>query len=59
MNSNFDACAVLLRSWLLDVLICNWLGIWAGMRTVKRFGCAPSAWLNQAAVQCCAWLRHT
>ncbi len=28
------------RSWLLDVLICNWLGIWAGMRTVKWFGCA-------------------
>ena len=38
------------RSWLLDVLICNWLGIWAGMRTVKWFGCALTIGLRQVAV---------
>ena len=40
------------RSWLLDVLICNWLGIWGGMRTVKWFGCALTAGLHQKTTQC-------
>ncbi|KAK9837431.1 hypothetical protein WJX81_001944 [Elliptochloris bilobata] len=39
---NFNECWW--DSWLLDVLICNWLGIWAGMRSVKWFGSREYNW---------------
>ena len=32
--------------WLLDVLICNWLGIWMGMRTVRWLSMKPYNWRN-------------
>lgn len=30
--------------WLLDVLICNWLGIWLGMKTCKYFSMKTYNW---------------
>lgn len=30
--------------WLMDVLICNWLGIWMGMRVIRWLSMKPYNW---------------
>lgn len=30
--------------WILDVLVCNWLGIWAGMKTCQYFAMKTYNW---------------
>eukprot|EP00243_Klebsormidium_subtile_P006969 TRINITY_DN3040_c0_g1_i1.p1 TRINITY_DN3040_c0_g1~~TRINITY_DN3040_c0_g1_i1.p1 ORF type:complete len:419 (+),score=83.51 TRINITY_DN3040_c0_g1_i1:171-1427(+) len=44
MLPNFNEC------WwdalILDILVCNWLGIWAGMKTVKYFEGKTYTWVG-------------
>ncbi|CAM6047906.1 unnamed protein product, partial [Sphagnum compactum] len=44
MLPNFNECWW--DSIILDVLICNWIGIWAGMRTVRYFDGKTYAWVG-------------
>ncbi len=39
---NFNECWW--DSWILDVLLCNWAGIFAGMQTVRWFGSREYNW---------------
>nr|CAD1842716.1 unnamed protein product [Ananas comosus var. bracteatus] len=38
--------AVLVDSIILDILICNWFGIWAGMHTVRYFDGKTYEWVG-------------
>lgn len=44
MLPNFNECWW--DSIILDVLICNWIGIWAGMRTVRYFDGKTYEWVG-------------
>ncbi|XP_073007059.1 CDP-diacylglycerol--serine O-phosphatidyltransferase 2-like isoform X1 [Typha latifolia] len=44
MLPNFNECWW--DSIILDVLICNWFGIWAGMRTVRYFDGKTYEWVG-------------
>jgi phosphatidylserine synthase 2 len=44
MLPNFNECWW--DSIILDVLVCNWIGIWAGMRTVRYFDGKAYAWVG-------------
>ncbi|KAI5066816.1 hypothetical protein GOP47_0017344 [Adiantum capillus-veneris] len=44
MLPNFNECWW--DSIILDVLICNWLGIWAGMKTVRYFDGKTYEWVG-------------
>ncbi|KAH9558976.1 hypothetical protein CY35_06G035300 [Sphagnum magellanicum] len=44
MLPNFNECWW--DSIILDVLICNWIGIWAGMRTVRYFDGKTYVWVG-------------
>jgi phosphatidylserine synthase 2 len=44
MLPNFNECWW--DSFVLDVLICNWFGIWAGMKTVKYFDGKTYNWVG-------------
>ncbi|XP_024366747.1 CDP-diacylglycerol--serine O-phosphatidyltransferase 1 isoform X2 [Physcomitrium patens] len=44
MLPNFNECWW--DSFVLDVLICNWFGIWAGMKTVKYFDGKEYNWVG-------------
>lgn len=44
MLPNFNECWW--DSIILDILICNWFGIWAGMRTVRYFDGKTYQWVG-------------
>ncbi|XP_020680180.2 CDP-diacylglycerol--serine O-phosphatidyltransferase 1 isoform X2 [Dendrobium catenatum] len=44
MLPNFNECWW--DSIILDILICNWFGIWAGMRTVRYFDAKTYEWVG-------------
>ncbi|KAL9254747.1 CDP-diacylglycerol--serine O-phosphatidyltransferase 1-like protein [Drosera capensis] len=44
MLPNFNECWW--DSIVLDILICNWFGIWAGMRTVRHFDGKTYEWVG-------------
>lgn len=44
MLPNFNECWW--DSIILDVFLCNWIGIWAGMKTVKYFDGKTYAWVG-------------
>ncbi|EPS64481.1 hypothetical protein M569_10299, partial [Genlisea aurea] len=44
MLPNFNECWW--DSIILDILICNWFGIWAGMRTVRHFDGKTYEWVG-------------
>ncbi|KAG9139240.1 hypothetical protein Leryth_011257 [Lithospermum erythrorhizon] len=44
MLANFNECWW--DSIVLDILICNWFGIWAGMRTVRYFDGKTYEWVG-------------
>ena len=31
-------------SWILDVRVCNWLGLWTGLKTVRWVGSLEYNW---------------
>ncbi|KAF9433652.1 hypothetical protein BGZ76_009172 [Entomortierella beljakovae] len=46
--NNFDECWW--DHWLLDVLICNWLGIYLGMKTCEYFEMKQYSWQGLAEI---------
>ncbi|CAA6665448.1 unnamed protein product [Spirodela intermedia] len=44
MLPNFNECWW--DSIILDILVCNWFGIWAGMRTVRYFDAKTYEWVG-------------
>ena len=42
MLPNFNECWW--DSWILDVAMCNFLGLWLGMKTVRWFGSLEYNW---------------